>query len=106
AGICGGISAMILLGRLGSATPTGGTGLELQVIAAVVIGGTSLFGGKGSMLGTFFGVLLIGVINNGLTLINVSPFWVQFVQGALIFVAIVLDSFNTHRLARSTSRDN
>lgn len=100
AGVCTGIAAMILIGRLGSATPTAGTGIEIQVIAAVVIGGTSLFGGKGSMVGTLVGVLLIGVINNGLTLLNVSPYWVQFMQGALIFVAIVLDSANSRRLSR------
>ncbi|MGO1538524.1 MAG: ABC transporter permease [Leucobacter sp.] len=100
AGLCAGISAVVLVGRLGSATPTAGEGLELQVIAAVVIGGTSLFGGKGSMFGTFIGVLLIGVINNGLTLLNVSPFWVQFVQAAMIFLAVLLDSLNTRRLSR------
>jgi ribose transport system permease protein len=100
AGVCVGIASVILVGRLGSATPTGGTGAELQVIAAVVIGGTSLFGGKGSMIGTFVGVLLIGVINNGLTLLNVSPFLVQFMQGALIFIAVVLDAVNTRRLSR------
>lgn len=100
AGLCAGIAAIVLVGRLGSATPTAGEGLELQVIAAVVIGGTSLFGGKGSMLGTFIGVLLIGVINNGLTLLNVSPFWVQFVQAAMIFLAVLLDSFNSRRISR------
>ena len=71
------------------------------MIAAVVIGGTSLFGGKGSLAGTFVGVLLIGVINNGLTLLNVSPFWVQFMQGALIFIAVLLDSYNSCRLSKS-----
>ncbi len=100
AGICAGIASIVLLGRLDSATPNAATGLELQVIAAVVIGGTSLFGGKGSMIGTFIGVLLIGVINNGLTLLNVSSFWVQFVQGALIFLAVLLDSFNSRRNTR------
>lgn len=100
AGVTAGIAALILLGRLDSATPNAAAGTELQVIAAVVIGGTSLFGGKGSMIGTFVGVLLIGVINNGLTLLNVSSFWVQFVQGALIFLAVLLDSINTRRRSK------
>jgi ribose/xylose/arabinose/galactoside ABC-type transport system permease subunit len=103
AALCAGIAAIILVGRLDSATPNAATGSELQVIAAVVIGGTSLFGGKGSMAGTFIGVLLIGVINNGLTLLNVSSFWVQFVQGALIFLAVLLDAFNTGRLRRAAT---
>lgn len=101
AGAAAGLAAITLTGRLGSATPDMGNGLELQVIAAIVIGGTSLFGGKGNMLGTAIGVLLIGVINNGLILLNVDAFLIEFMQGALIFVAVLLDSYNTRRLARA-----
>jgi ribose/xylose/arabinose/galactoside ABC-type transport system permease subunit len=100
AGACAGLACILLAGRLSAATPTAANGLELQVIAAVVIGGTSLFGGKGSLLGTFIGVLMIGFISNGLTLLNVGVFWVQFVQAALIFVAVLLDSINNRRLSR------
>ncbi len=101
AGLCAGLAAVVLTGRLNSALSSAATGLELQVIAAVVIGGTSLFGGRGSLAGTFIGVLLIGVIANGLTLLNVNPFLQQFVQGAVIFVAVLLDALNTRRLERA-----
>lgn len=98
AGLCAGLAAVVLAGRLNSALSSSATGLELQVIAAVVIGGTSLFGGRGSLVGTFIGALLIGVINNGLTLLNVNPFWTQFIQGVVIFVAVLLDALNQRRL--------
>ncbi len=104
AGIAAGVAALVSAGRLGAATPNAGTGLELQVIAAVVIGGSSLFGGKGTMMGTLVGVLLISVINNGLILLNVNPFLVQFVQGALIFVAVLLDAANGRRVTSRLKR--
>jgi ribose transport system permease protein len=97
AGLCAGLSAVVLTSRLDSALPSAAEGLELQVIAAVVIGGTSLFGGRGNMVGTLVGVLLIGTLNNGLTLLNVPPFWVQFVQGAVIFLAVLIDALNRRR---------
>ena len=96
-GAFAGLGGVILTGRLDSAQPIAATGLELNAIAGVVIGGASLFGGRGSMLGTMMGVLLIGVINNGLTLNNVQPFWVQFIQGAVIFAAVLFDSINQKR---------
>ena len=92
-----GLGGVVLAGRLDSAQPIAAQGLELNAIAAVVIGGASLFGGKGSMLGTLIGVLIIGLINNGLTLKNVQPFWVQFIQGAVIFGAVFIDSVNQKR---------
>ncbi len=98
-GALAGLGGIILTGRLDSAQPIAASGLELNAIAAVVIGGASLFGGRGSMLGTILGVLLIGVINNGLTLNNVEPFWVQFIQGAVIRLAVLFDSLNQRRRA-------
>ena len=101
AGALSGLGGVVLAGRLDSAQPIAGVGLELNAIAAVVIGGASLFGGKGSMLGTLLGVLIIGLINNGLTLWNVQPFWVQFIQGAVIFLAVLVDSLNQKRRGRA-----
>ena len=100
AGALSGLGGVVLAGRLDSAQPIAAVGLELNAIAAVVIGGASLFGGKGGMFGTLLGVLIIGLINNGLTLKNVQPFWVQFIQGAVIFGAVLLDSLNQKRRAR------
>jgi ribose transport system permease protein len=64
---------------------------ELDAIAAVVIGGTSLNGGKGSVWGTVIGAVIIGVLNNGLVLLNVSPFWQQVVKGSVILLAVIID---------------
>jgi ribose transport system permease protein len=88
--LCG-VGAMIVTARLDSAQPNAGLGYELDAIAAVVIGGTSLSGGKGSILGTVLGCLIIGVLNNGLFLLNVSPFWQQIIKGIVILIAVALD---------------
>lgn len=88
--LCG-VGAMIVTARLDSAQPNAGLGYELDAIAAVVIGGTSLSGGRGSVLGTVLGCLIIGVLNNGLFLLNVSPFWQQIIKGAVILCAVALD---------------
>ncbi len=90
-GITSALSSLILSSRLNSAEAVAGQGYELDVIAAVVIGGTSLTGGRGSILGTLIGALLIGVINNGMNLLGISPYFQQVVKGALIIGAVILD---------------
>lgn len=91
AGASAALSALILTSRLNSAEPIAGLGYELDVIAAVVIGGTSLNGGRGSLFGTFIGALMIGVINNGMNLLDISPYFQLVVKGLIIIGAVLLD---------------
>jgi ribose transport system permease protein len=86
-----GVAGLILTARLDSATPSAGMGYELDSIAAVVMGGTSLNGGRGSVPGTVLGCLIIGILNNGLVLLEVSPFWQQVIKGLVILLAVALD---------------
>lgn len=90
-GMLAALSAIILTSRLNSAQPTAGTSYELDAIAAVVLGGTSLTGGKGWIFGTLVGALIIGVLNNGLNLIGVSSFFQQVVKGVVILIAVLID---------------
>jgi ribose/xylose/arabinose/galactoside ABC-type transport system permease subunit len=90
-GVFVGIASIIYLGRAGSVQTNTGTGLELQVVAAVVIGGTSISGGRGSALAALTGAVLIGVILNGLILLGVPGTWQQAVLGALILLAVATD---------------
>lgn len=85
------LAGVILTSRLSSSQPTAGSGFELDAIAAVVIGGTSLAGGRGRLFGTLIGVLIIGVLNNGLNIIGVSAFYQQFIKGLVILLAVILD---------------
>ena len=87
-GLLVGIAAVLLLSSIGAGDAGAGTGLELDAIAAAVIGGASLAGGRGSMFGSFLGVLLLGLIGNALTLLNVSSFYQQLVLGALLMLAV------------------
>ena len=89
------VAGIILTAELDAADPKVGLGYELDSIAAVVIGGTSLSGGRGSILGTVLGCLIIGVLNNGLFLLNVSPFWQQVVKGFVILAAVAADKMGT-----------
>jgi ribose transport system permease protein len=90
-GILAALGGLMVTARLDSAQPNAGMSYELDAIAAVVIGGTSLSGGRGSILGTVLGAVMIGVLNNGLVLLNVSPFWQQVVKGAVILLAVIID---------------
>jgi len=90
-----GIAGLLVTARLDSAQPNAGLGDELDSIAAVVIGGTSLSGGRGTITGTVIGCLIIGVLNNGLFLLNVSPFWQQVIKGLVILAAVAIDKLNS-----------
>lgn len=93
-GITAALSGIIVTSRIGSASPNAGSGFELDAIAAVVLGGTSLTGGEGSIAGTMVGAMIIGVLNNGLNLMNVSPFYQLIVKGIVILLAVLMDKKN------------
>lgn len=93
AGIVCAIAAWALIGRIGSASPQAGQTANLDSITAVVIGGTSLFGGRGSIVGTLIGALIVGVFRNGLALSGVDVLWQEFAVGILIIVAVALDQW-------------
>jgi ribose transport system permease protein len=99
-GACVAVAAMVLTGRSGAAQPTAGQGMEMDAIAAVVIGGTPLTGGKAKIIGTLFGCLLVGVINNGLNLLQVSINWQIIAKGLMILGAVLIDTQMSRLLAR------
>ena len=101
--ICGAFSAIAItfsIGQLRSADPMAGNLWELDAIAAVVIGGASLFGGRGSILGTLLGTLIMVMIRNGLNLLGVSPFWQGSAIGAIIIVALLIERIVSLRSRR------
>ena len=102
-GVLSAIGGFILTARLSTAQPTAGTGLELAAIAAVIIGGTSLSGGRGALVGTVIGAVLLGTIDNGLNLLDVSPFLQDVVKGLVILFAVYLDR-NSAAISRLASR--
>jgi fructose transport system permease protein len=93
AGLLCGIAGWILIGRVGAVSPLGNQTANLDAITAVVIGGTSLFGGRGSILGTLFGALIVGVFDSGLSLTGVDPLWRQLTVGTLIILAVSIDQW-------------
>lgn len=92
-GLMAGLAGIVLASRMYSGQPTAGDGAEMDAIAAVVVGGTSMAGGSGKIGGTIIGGLIVGVLNNGLNLLNVNSFWQYVVKGVVILLAVFLDYF-------------
>ena len=99
-GGCAGLAGMLLMARFASGSPQTGVGSELQSIAAVVVGGTSLMGGRGSVVATFFGALLIGVLNNVMNLLNIQSYTQDIVLGAVILLAVMAEEIRKRVFAR------
>lgn len=93
-GFCAGLAGVLVASRITSGNPTTGDGYELDAIAAAVIGGVSMSGGKGFLLGTIVGALIIGVVQNGLDILGISTYYQDVIQGVIIFVAVLLDIRN------------
>ncbi len=100
-GVCAAVTGFLLMSRFSSGSPQTGTGYELQAIAAVVVGGTSLMGGRGSIVGTFFGALLIGILNNVMNLMGIESYTQEIVLGAVILFAVILDELRKRYLRRT-----
>jgi ribose transport system permease protein len=98
-GLLAGLAGVVMTARLGAASVTAGTGLELRVITAVIIGGASLQGGEGTVLGAFLGSLLMALITNALTLLGVDVYWQTFVIGATLLAAVLIDRLGKARAA-------
>ena len=103
--LCGvyvGLAAVVITSRLGSAQPDLGLGYELEAIAAVIIGGTSLFGGKGTIGGTIIGALIMSVLINGLRILELQQEWQYVVVGAVILFAVFADNLRRRRAGDTT----
>ena len=103
-GIFVAIATMASLSRLGTGNPLMGEGKEIEVIAAVVVGGTALSGGKGNIWGTFIGVLLLGCLSNALNILGVQPHWQYVLRGALIILAVLMGYYSSRRNASAKTR--
>jgi ribose/xylose/arabinose/galactoside ABC-type transport system permease subunit len=103
-GICAALAGLIDAGRMDSATPRTGVNMIFVVQAAAVIGGISMFGGRGNLIGAFGGVLLWGIMDTGLNMMMVSPFWIEVTRGALLLFAMLVDAMKVSYLQRSAIR--
>ena len=96
-GMLAAVGGLITVSRTGVGEPSANLGAELDVITAVILGGTSLKGGRGRLAGTFLGLLLIGVLNNGLILLSVEAYWQQVIKGVILLVAVFYDELRQGR---------
>ncbi|MCI8549731.1 MAG: ABC transporter permease [Lachnospiraceae bacterium] len=103
-GLCAGVASIIMTGRVGSAQVGAGVGMEMDAIAAVVIGGTSMSGGKANVWGTLFGCLLVGIVNNGMNLLGINPNWQVIAKGFLILFAVIIDVVSARAQAKRLNR--
>ncbi len=104
-GFCAGIAGVLMLGRLNSAEPGAGVALEMTVIASTIIGGTSMFGGYGTIVGTVIGTILTGILVSALVLLRIPAYYEQVVVGVIIIFAVTLDQYQRRRMMRSVSRN-
>jgi ribose/xylose/arabinose/galactoside ABC-type transport system permease subunit len=102
-GLLAAVAGMMLTGRLASANALMADGMELQSIAAVVVGGTNLFGGEGGVGGTMIGILIIGVLANGLSILGVAEFWQRVVNGLIIVAVVALDQWRRRAAVAGTA---
>lgn len=100
-GMLAAVAGLVFVARTGNAQPSAGLGIELDVITAVILGGTSLNGGRGRLLGTFIGLILLGMLGNGLILIGVPAFWHQVVKGVILLLAVLYDEMRRNRGAET-----
>lgn len=103
-GLCTGIAAVVMTARAASAQIAAGTGMEMDAIAAVVIGGTPMSGGTANVWGTLFGCLVVGIVNNGMNLLGIDSNWQVVAKGVLILMAVVIDTFSARSYANRLSK--
>lgn len=103
-GLCIGIAAIVMTARVASAQVSAGVGMEMDAIAAVVIGGTAMSGGNANVFGTMFGCLIVGIVNNGLNLLSIDTNWQVIAEGVLVLIAVVIDVTSRRSYAKRLSK--
>lgn len=106
AGICYAAAAFVMTGQLGAAVSTGGEGMEMTALACLAIGGISLSGGRGDLIGTFLGCLIIGILSNGVNMLNMNPYYTNIIRGMVIFGALAIECGRIYVVERREKEEN